>query len=155
MLVTETKLPMYKGRVLRLKTLRVVVFEPNDPLRQAIKWVLSHNHRCWLVGEARSEEEALVELVEAEPDIVLVDVSAGAGGMATLGRLAGAFPATRMVALLSEYSDEYRSSAHAHGAFACVAKEHLEEHLAWAVQKVLAAVGAEVSLLEEASGDQG
>ncbi|MFQ5880686.1 MAG: response regulator [Dehalococcoidia bacterium] len=133
----------------RTEPLSVLVVEPSQPLREAIKWVLSHNERCLLTGEARDEEEAMAKAAELQPAMVLLDVGVAAGGMAALGRLARAFPETRVVALLSDYSDEYRSSAHAHGAFACVAMEHLEEHLAWAVQKALSTPGAAVFPLEE------
>lgn len=143
---------MCMAQVQAVKLITIIVVEPNEPLRRTIRWVLSHSQRCRLLGEAKSEEEALAKVAELGPDIVLLDVSLALGGMAALGRLASAFPSTRVVALLSDYSDEYRSSAHAHGAFACVAKEHLEEHLAWAVQKALAAAA---SPSQEARNDQG
>lgn len=128
---------------IEVETVKVLVVEPNGPLRETIKWVLVANKSCCVVGEANDLEEATTRVAQLQPHVVLVDVSAIPDGMAALRSLASDFPQTRAVALLSYYSDEYRALAHASGAFACVAKEHLEEHLAWVLEKALATRGQE------------
>jgi hypothetical protein len=51
----------------------------------------------------------------------------------TLADLATHSRRAKVAVLLSDYTPEYRAAAHARGAFACIDKQHLEEHLAWAI----------------------
>lgn len=120
---------------------RIVIVERNSLFRETIRRVLERYNECTIVGEASDLAQATASIRQHQPDLVLLDLSlAPRGGFAALRRLTNQFPTTRFAALLSEYTPEYRSAVHAHGGFYCIAKDHLEEHLAWIITSIVPTV---------------
>lgn len=112
--------------------LRLLIVEPHGPLREALKRLLELYRGCSVVGEAKDREDTLAQVAALRPDLVIFDLTL-AGGLATLGDLVGRFPQVKVAVLLSDYTREYQAAALARGAFACIDKQHLEEHLAWTI----------------------
>lgn len=120
---------------------RIVIAEKNPLFRETIRRVLERHSGCTIVAEVSSLAETAASISEHQPALVLLDLSlAPRGGFAALRRLSLQFPQTRFAALLSEYTPEYRSAVHAHGGFYCIAKDHLEEHLAWIITSIVPTV---------------
>lgn len=116
------------------RELRLLVVEPYGPLRETIKRLLELHEGCCLIGEASNSEETLAKVEESRPDLAILDLNLP-GALALLAGLAARFEGVKLAVLLSDYTEAYRAAVHARGAFACIDKEHLEEHLAWAIAR--------------------
>jgi len=121
-----------EARSRRGPELRLLIAGPHGPLRETVKRLIELYEGCSVVAEASSGEETVAKVAELRPDLTILDLNLP-GGLAVLGCLAGQFRGVKLAVLLSEYTEAYRAAVQARGAFACIDKEHLEEHLAWAI----------------------
>jgi DNA-binding NarL/FixJ family response regulator len=79
--------------------LRVLVVEDHRLVREAIAQTLADGD-LEVVGQAATAEEAMAQIGELQPDVVLVDLDLpGADGLHLIGELAPRLPATRFVVL--------------------------------------------------------
>lgn len=109
---------------------RILIADRNTHFRETIRRVLAPFPQCQVVAEAATLEEASQRIAETAPDLVLLDLSLVSGqGLAPLGELARRHPGVRLVVMLSDYSDAYRTAVQALGQHLYVAKDQLEEHL--------------------------
>ena len=116
------------------RAVRVFIAEANSHFGETIRQVLANHRDCAIVGEAATLQEATLGLATASPDLVLLDLNLlPTGGLKVLRQLARHLPHARIAVLLSDYTPEYRAAARVHGAFYCIGKDHLEEHLAWII----------------------
>lgn len=131
---TEERVTSSPGGRSQDRELRLLVAGPHGPLRETVKRLLQLHEGCCLVGETSNSEETLAKVEELRPDLAILDLSLP-GGLALLAGLAARFAGVKLAVLLSDYTEAYRAAVHARGAFACIDKEHLEEHLAWAIAR--------------------
>lgn len=90
--------PVPRGRI------RIIVVDDEPSIREALVELLELEPDVELVGEARDAYQA-VELAEAQrPDVALVDVRMPGGGVHAVSGIAGCSPGTRVIAL-SAYGD--------------------------------------------------
>lgn len=89
-------------------SIRIVVVDDHDLLREGVTSVLGAFPDIEVVGEARNGETALTEVARLEPDVVVMDlVMPGIGGVEAIRQLRAAHPGLGILAL-SSFSDGRR-----------------------------------------------
>jgi PAS domain S-box-containing protein len=85
----------------RLDTLRVLIVDDHQIMRQGLAGLFQFEPDLEVVGEADSGEQALALAAELGPDVVIMDVNLGAGidGVETTRRLLTAQPQLRVIGL--------------------------------------------------------
>ncbi len=117
--------------------IRVLVADRNAHYRETIRRVLDRYGNCAVVAEACTLTEAATRAMEGSPDLVLLDYGLVAHErVARLRKLAQAFPELRVVVLLDEDSPDYRRAVQDRWGYLCVAKDRVEEHLAWIIADI-------------------
>ena len=103
---------------------RVLVVDDQAPFRAAAKTVVAMTAGFAVVGEARSGEEAVTQVDDLAPDLVLMDINMdGMSGIEATRRITTAHPEVRVI-LLSTYDEEdLPADARSCGALAYVHKE--------------------------------
>lgn len=103
---------------------RVLVVDDQAPFRAAAKTVVAMTAGFAVVGEARSGEEAVTQVDDLAPDLVLMDINMdGMSGIEATRRITAAHPEVRVI-LLSTYDEEdLPADARSCGALAYVHKE--------------------------------
>jgi len=87
--------------------IRVLIADDHAVVRQGLRTYLELQDDIEVVGEAADGSAAVAAAGELGPDVVLLDlVMPGADGLAALGALQAAAPATRVVVLTSFGDDE-------------------------------------------------
>ena len=86
-------------------SIRIVVVDDHDLLREGVTSVLGAFADIEVVGEARNGETAILEVARLEPDVVVMDlVMPGMGGVEAIRQLRAAHPVLGILAL-SSFSD--------------------------------------------------
>ncbi len=89
-------------------SIRIVVVDDHDLLREGVTSVLAAFDGIEVVGEARNGETAITEVARLEPDVVVMDlVMPGMGGVEAIRQLRKAHPDLGILAL-SSFSDGRR-----------------------------------------------
>jgi DNA-binding NarL/FixJ family response regulator len=87
------------------RTLRILVADDSDLLRNAICGLVARIDNCEICGEARDGSEALNKAAELNPDVVLLDLSIPIlHGLKVAQTLARDFPAIAVV-IMSEQDE--------------------------------------------------
>lgn len=88
-------------------TIRVVVVDDHDLLREGVSACLDRADGVAVVGGARSGEELLTEVDALEPDVVVIDiVMPGMGGVAAIAALRERYSELGILALSSYYEPD-------------------------------------------------
>ena len=120
---------------------RVLVADRNAHYRDTIRRVLDRYGGCEVAGEASTFSEAVAVAAQRTPDLVLLDFDLVAREkVGRVRKVANRFPDLRVVILLSDYSQDYREAVQVRWGYLCVAKDRVEEHLAWIIGEVKPAV---------------
>ena len=121
----------------RGRRVRLLLVDDHAIVRAGIRALLSAHDQLEVVGEADSGEAALALLVDAAPDVVLLDLSLpGMNGIAAAKVLREALPAVRLVALSMHEDPEYVQGFLEAGGSGYVPKSSLETQLLDAIMAV-------------------
>ncbi len=121
--------------------MHVLIADKNAHYRETLRQVLNRYGKCEVVGEASTFSEAAALATEKSPDLVLLDFDIVAREkVGRVRKVADRFPDLRVVVLLSDYSADYREAVQVRWGYLCVAKDQVEEHLAWILGEVKPAV---------------
>jgi two-component system invasion response regulator UvrY len=102
----------------------VLVVDDQVPFRMAAKAVVGATAGFAVVGEARSGEEALDQVAELTPMLVLMDINMdGISGIEATRRIATDFPTSRVILLSTYDADDLPADARSCGAIAYIHKE--------------------------------
>lgn len=102
----------------------IFIIDDHAVVRQGVRAWLRIHADLRLVGEAESGEEALPQIAELVPDVVLVDlVLPGINGVETTRRIKQISPRTQIVVLTSYAEDEHLFPALRAGALSYVLKD--------------------------------
>ena len=124
-------------------TIRVVVVDDHDLLREGVTACLSGFEHLEVVGEASSGEVAIREVRRLVPDVVVVDlVMPGMGGAEVIRRLRAEHPAMGLLALSSFTERERIREVIQAGANGYLVKSVDAESLAEAVRGAATGRGA-------------
>lgn len=106
------------------QVVRVLVVDDQAPFRVAAKAVVRATAGFETVAEAKSGEEAVDQVAEASPDLVLMDINMeGIGGIEATRRITDAHPQVRVVLLSTYDAEDLPDDARHCGASAYVHKE--------------------------------
>ena len=105
------------------EAIRIVVADDNLVFRISLRWLLDKDPRFKVVGEAGNGLEAVAQVIEFEPDVVLLDVNMPVlDGIQAARIIASQFPAIKIVVLTMHDDPAYARSAIAAGASAILTK---------------------------------
>jgi len=120
-------------------TLRVVLVEDHDLVREGIKSLLGSLRGIQVVGDTGDGAAALPLVEEQAPNVVLMDIAlAGMNGLAIAGQVTERFPEVRVVILSMHVNDEYVWQALRAGALGYVLKNASIVELEQAIRTVAA-----------------
>jgi len=106
------------------QVVRVLVVDDQAPFRVAAKAVVRATAGFETVAEAKSGEEAVEQVEEASPDLVLMDINMeGIGGIEATRRITEAHREVRVVLLSTYDAEDLPDDARHCGAAAYVHKE--------------------------------
>jgi NarL family two-component system response regulator LiaR len=102
----------------------ILIVDDHAVVRQGVRALLGMHADLRLVGEAESGEDALLQVAELVPDVVLVDlVLPGINGVETTRQIKRISPRTQVVVLTSYAEDEHLFPALRAGALSYVLKD--------------------------------
>jgi DNA-binding NarL/FixJ family response regulator len=117
-----------------LKSIRLLLVDDHQVVREGLKRMLDLDKDIEVVGEAASGEEALAKVEQLSPDVILMDVKMpGMGGIDAIRELkAKQSPAS--VIVLTVYEDKYLAQAAEAGAVGYLLKDVGREELIKAIK---------------------
>ncbi len=122
---------------LEARTVRVVLADDHDILRQGLKLLLGLQPDMQVVGEARTGREALDLAVALRPDVVVLDITMPEmDGLAVCQRIRQQVPSTQVLILTMHESEEYFLEALRVGAAGYLVKKTAPTELHLAIQAV-------------------
>ncbi|MHB0965650.1 MAG: response regulator transcription factor [Bellilinea sp.] len=126
---------------------RIVLVDDHEVVRLGLKALLEHHPNFEVVGEAGTAKEALDQVAQLRPDVVLMDIRLpGTSGIEACEEITQNYPETRVIMLTSYAEDEMLFSAIRAGASGYVLKQIGAEDLIRAIE----AVGRGEALLDPA-----
>ena len=118
-------------------TIRVLLADDHDILRQGLKLLLGLQPEIEIVGEARTGLEAVEMAQKLKPDVVVMDISmAGMDGLEACQRIRGQVPETQVLMLTMHESEEYFLQALRMGAAGYLVKKVAPTELHMAIRAV-------------------
>ena len=95
----------------------VYIVDDSDSIRQRLVSMLAAMANVAVVGEARTESEAIAGIVATSPNIVLLDLNLGSGsGLQVLRAVRRKLPRVEVVVLTNHSEPQYRSACIKAGA---------------------------------------
>lgn len=114
----------------------VLIVDDHSMVRQGIRAFLEAQADLLIVGEAASGEEAILQVREHIPDVVLMDlVMPGMNGVETTRAVRRVSPRTQVVVLTSYHEDEHIFPALRAGALSYTLKDVRSEELIEIIRK--------------------
>ncbi len=122
---------------LEARTVRVMLADDHDILRQGLKLLLGLQPDMQVVGEARTGREALDLAVALRPDVVVLDITMPEmDGLAVCQRIRQQVASTQVLILTMHESEEYFLEALRAGAAGYLVKKAAPTELHLAIQAV-------------------
>ena len=91
-----------------MKKIRILLADDHTLLRAGIRALLEKQHDMEVVGEAADGREALQNVAELRPDVVLMDIAMpGMDGMEATKRIKSQYPDVQILALTMLEDDRY------------------------------------------------
>lgn len=126
---------------------RILLVDDHEVVRLGLRALLEHHPQFEVVGEAGTAKEALEQVAQHRPDVVLMDIRLpGASGIEACEEITQKYPETKVIMLTSYAEDEMLFSAIRAGASGYVLKQIGREDLIRAIE----AVGRGEALLDPA-----
>lgn len=120
-----------------MTTIRIVLAEDHTLMRAGVRALLQQIEGITVVGEAGDGREALRQVAEIQPDLVLMDISmTGLNGLEATARLKKDFPHVRVVILSMHANEEYVLQAMRAGAVGYLLKDAGTAELELALRSV-------------------
>lgn len=118
-----------------MKTIRVLLVDDHQVVREGLKWMLEQGKQIEVVGEATSGEEAIDCVRHLSPDIILMDIKMpGMGGIEAMRQIQAIQPSAKII-VLTLYQNEYLIQAAEAGAAGYLLKDTTREELIQAIQR--------------------
>jgi two-component system response regulator DevR len=116
---------------------RVLLVDDHEVVRLGLKALLERHPQFEIIGEASSAREALEQVANNHPDVVVMDIRLpGTSGIEACEEITSRFPETRVLMLTSYAEDEMLFSAIRAGASGYVLKQIGGEELVRALEAV-------------------
>src|SRR6266487_2647961 len=118
-------------------SIRVLLADDHDILRQGLKMLLSMHQEMQVVGEARTGREAIVLTQEIKPDVIVMDISMpDMDGLEACQLIRSQQPATQVLMLTMHESEEYFLHALRMGAAGYLVKKAAPYDLQMAINSI-------------------
>ena len=118
-------------------TIRVLLVDDHEILRQGLKMLLSMQQGIKVVGEARTGQEAIVMAKELMPDVVVMDITMpNMDGLEACQHIRNQQPATQVLMLTMHESEEYFLQALRMGAAGYLVKKAAPSDLQMAISSI-------------------
>jgi two-component system, NarL family, response regulator DevR len=116
---------------------RILLVDDHEVVRLGLKSLLERHPQFEIVGEAASAREALEQVENNHPDVVVMDIRLpGTSGIEACEEITSRFPETRVLMLTSYAEDEMLFSAIRAGASGYILKQIGGEELVKALEAV-------------------
>jgi two-component system, NarL family, response regulator NreC len=116
---------------------RVLIVDDHAVVRSGLRMLLDAEDDIEVVGEAGSANQAVYEVIELKPDVVLMDVVMPEGsGIEAIPKVHDVAPETKVLVLSMQDDPSYVREAFAVGARGYVLKEAADTELVSAVREV-------------------
>lgn len=117
------------------RAIRVLIVDDHVQVRRALSVVLEMWDDFQLVGEAENGQEALVQVEQLQPDVVLMDlVMPVMDGVTATRAICQKFPDVRVIALTSAIEYELRNQVVEAGAQHCLLKSVSVDEIAQTIR---------------------
>jgi DNA-binding NarL/FixJ family response regulator len=121
-----------------LTSIRVLVVDDFEPLREAIRSILAARPELEIIGEASDGPEAVQKAVELKPDLILLDLGLPTmNGIEVARRFRELVPESRIILFTQDSSVDFVEEARRLGASGYVVKAKAGSQLLPAVDAVL------------------
>src|SRR6202142_80113 len=115
----------------------ILIVDDHEVVRLGLKSLLERHPHFDVVGEAGSAREALEQVADLKPDVVLMDIRLpGTSGIEACEEIINKFPGTKVIMLTSYAEDEMLFSAIRAGASGYILKQIGREDLIKAIEAV-------------------
>ncbi|MGB8213094.1 MAG: response regulator transcription factor [Anaerolineales bacterium] len=116
---------------------RILLVDDHEVVRLGLKSLLERHPQFEIIGEAASAREALEQVANGHPDVVVMDIRLpGTSGIEACEEITSRFPETRVLMLTSYAEDEMLFSAIRAGASGYILKQIGGEELVRALEAV-------------------
>lgn len=117
-----------------MKSIRVLLVDDHQVVREGLKRMLDLDADIEVVGEAASGEEALTRAEQLSPDVILMDVKMpGMGGIDAIRELKARESAAGVI-VMTVYEDKYLAQAAEAGAVGYLLKDVSRDELVKAIK---------------------
>jgi DNA-binding NarL/FixJ family response regulator len=117
--------------------IRIVIVDDHAVVRTGLSLLIERHSGLTVVGEAANRADALAVAAREQPDIILLDLDLrGESGLDLLPELCNAVAGVRVIVLTGMPDSEKHRKAVRLGAMGLVLKEHADEVLIKAIEKV-------------------
>lgn len=118
-------------------SLRILVVDDHDVVRQGVRLILRSRADWQICGEASNGLEALEKVTELTPDLVILDISMpGKDGLEVAAEIQGKSPRPNVLIFTMHDSKELGAAVKSVGGKGYVTKSHAARDLVKAVQKI-------------------
>lgn len=133
----STILLLIRGKRLSMAKQRILLVDDHEVVRLGLKSLLERHPNFEVIGEASSAREALEQVANLEPDVVVMDIRMpGTSGIEACEEIVGRFPQTKVIMLTSYAEDEMLFSAIRAGASGYILKQIGSDDLVKALEAV-------------------
>ena len=120
-----------------MSTIRLMLVDDHDIVRTGLRTFLETQEGLQVVAEARNGEEALQRALEAQPDIVIMDITMpNMDGLEATRQLKSSLPDCRVLALTVHEDKQYLFEMLTAGASGYITKQSAAEELVAAIHTV-------------------
>ena len=117
---------------------RIVIAEDHTILREGLRSLLETNAAFVVVGEADNGRDAILQVAETQPDLVIMDLSMpGLSGMDAVREIHDRYPEVKTLVLTVHSEEEYVLASLEAGANGYVLKDATQKELIAAAERVL------------------
>jgi two-component system response regulator NreC len=120
-----------------MNTIQLMLVDDHDVVRTGLKTFLNTQANLQVVSEASSGQEAIDKVLEARPDVIVMDITMpGMDGLEATARLKELYPQGQVLALTVHEDKQYLFQMLAAGASGYLTKQSVAEELVTAIYAI-------------------
>ena len=120
-----------------MNSYRIIIADDHSLIRQGIKAMIGQEKGLQVIAEAADGRELLDTLKEAQPDMVILDISMPqVNGIEAVGKIHQLYPEVRMLVVTMQSNTQYYYHAISAGAHGYLLKDDSDTELLPAIQQI-------------------